>query len=281
MENFERTNIEQKINNSDFLRIANFVEETYGLKIPDFKKYLIQSRLYKRLKALGINSYGEYIDYLFAPGNSQEIQNMIDVVTTHKTDFYRENDHFEFLNDVILPEHSKLSNNIDIWSAGCSSGEEPYTLAFTVNEFNDKNISKLNYRIYGSDVSLTSIQEAQNAVYSMNKIAGIPLYIKKKYFLKNKDSEKNLVKIIPEIRKNVHFFKLNFLDKEYNLDKEFDLIMCRNTLIYFSRETQEIVLRKLLKFLKKGGYLLIGHSESIFSMNLPVKLVKTTIFKKI
>lgn len=277
-ENFHR---EPKIKHSDFIRISTFVEKTYGLKLPDFKKYLIQSRLLKRMNALGIRTYSEYLDYLFDPKNKSEIQNMIDVVTTHKTDFYRENDHFEFLEKTILPEFSAKTDEITLWSAGSSTGEEAYTLAFVINEYNRLNTRKLDFEIYGSDVSQTSINEAQNAVYQLDKTVGVPKEILKRYFLKNKNPEKRLVRIVPEIRKHVHFFKLNFLEKTYNVDKKFDIIMCRNTLIYFARETQKLVLTKLIEHLKTGGYLIIGHSESIFSMNLPVKLVKTTIFKKI
>jgi chemotaxis protein methyltransferase CheR len=272
---------QQRIKDSDFRRISSFVEGTYGIKLPDFKKYLIESRLLRRMNKLGIRTYREYLDYLFDPKNSGEIQEMIDVVSTHKTDFYRENDHFEFMRDTFLPEYVKNNNKIDLWSAGSSSGEEAYTLAFVISEFNRLKTNKLEYKIYGSDVSLTSVKQATNGVYSCNTIEGIPLEIKKRYFLRNKNIDEKLVRIIPEIRKNTSFFKLNFLDKNYGVNKMFDFIMCRNTLIYFSREVQESVLRKLLEHLKVGGYLLIGHSESIFSMNLPVELVKTTIFRKL
>ncbi len=269
------------IKHRDFLRVAKYVEKNYGLKIPDYKKYLIQSRLLKRINSLGMSSFSEYIKYLFDPQNSDEIQNMIDVVTTHKTDFFREKDHFEFINKYILPQHSQESNNIKIWSAGASTGEEAYTLAIVISEFNRKHNNKLDFEIYGSDVSLTSIKDAARGVYPLHKISVIPMDIVKRYFLKNKNPQKKLVKVSSQLQKNVHFFKLNFFDKNYNLDHMFDIIMCRNTLIYFERETQKMVLNKLLKYLKKDGFLIIGHSESIFSMNLPVKLVKTTIFKKI
>ena len=233
------------------------------------------------MNKLGIRTYKEYLDYLFDPKNSGEIQEMIDIVSTHKTDFYRGNDHFEFMRDTFLPEYVKNNNKIDLWSAGSSSGEEAYTLAFVISEFNRLKSKKIEYKIYGSDVSLTSVKQASNGVYAFSRIEGIPLEIKKRYFLKNKDTEKKLVRVVPEIRKNIKFFKLNFLDKNYGVNKMFDVIMCRNTLIYFSREVQEEVLRKLLENLKIGGYLLIGHSESIFSMKLPVELVRTTIFRKL
>lgn len=233
------------------------------------------------MNALGISTYSDYVKYVFDPEHKDEIQKMIDVVTTHKTDFYRENDHFIFLENTILPEHVKTHKEINIWSAGCSTGEEVYTLAFVINEFNRKKNHDLDYKIYGSDVSVSSIQEAAQGVYSLNKTVGVPTEILKRYFLKNKNPNTKLVKIVPEIRKKTSFFKLNFLDNYYNVNKKFDIIMCRNTLIYFSRENQKEVLSKLIEHLNPNGYLIIGHSESIFSMNLPVKLVKTTIFRKL
>ncbi|MBN2663533.1 MAG: hypothetical protein JXR68_07765 [Bacteroidales bacterium] len=281
MSDYNNKQREPQIRHEDFVKISRFVESTYGLKLPDYKKYLIQSRLLRRLNALGIATYSEYVKYLFDPKHTDEIQKMIDVVTTHKTDFYRESDHFEYLENVLLPDHVKKHDDISIWSAGCSTGEEVYTLAFVISEFNRKKNHKLDYQIFGSDVSVSSIQEAAAAVYQMNKTVGVPIDILKRYFLKNKNKDKKFVKIVPEIRKKTKFFKLNFLDKVYNVNKKFDIIMCRNTLIYFSRETQREVLSKLIDHLNPNGYLIIGHSESIFSMDLPVKLVKTTIFKKI
>ena len=232
------------------------------------------------MKILNINTFKEYTKYLFDPANVDEIQEMIDVITTHKTDFYRENKHFSFMTNTLLPEHVANNKKIDIWSAGCSTGEEVYTLAFVLNEFNLSNYKKLDYHIYGSDVSLSSVQYAKKGVYTEIQASGIPINIRKKYLLKNKNSEKKLVKISPEIREKVSFFVLNFLEDNYNVNMKFDVIMCRNTLIYFSQENQEYVLRSLLKFLKKGGYLIIGHSESIFTMDLPVKTIKTTIYMK-
>ncbi len=281
MEYINRANHEQTINQSDFLKISKFIEERYGLKLPEYKKYLIQSRLLKRMNALNIRTYKEYIEFLFDPKNVFEIQNMIDVVTTHKTDFYRENDHFEFIYNIFLPEFIKRNSQITIWSAGCSTGEEVYTLSFVLSEFIRKNNIDLHYTIYGSDVSQESIEQGIAGVYHNSKIIGIPLDVRNRYFLKNKNPEKKLVKVIPEIQKNVVFFKHNLLEKQDFITKKLDIVMCRNTLIYFARDTQELVLRNLIENIKMNGFLFIGHSESIFSMKLPVKLEKTTIFKKI
>ncbi|MBU8891912.1 MAG: methyltransferase domain-containing protein [Bacteroidales bacterium] len=273
-----------KMTKDDFNRLSDYIFKQSGIKLPPVKKIMLQSRLQKRLRELKIASYTEYADYVFSPeGQKNEIIHMLDVVSTNKTDFFREPIHFDFLIDTVLlnfMNDQKINYHLKVWSAGCSSGEEPYTIAITLNEFMNK-APKFNYTITGTDISSQILQNAAFAVYKDERIANIPLEIKKRYFLKSKNKEKKTVRVVKRLREKVNYQRLNFMDNTYNVADIFDVIFCRNVLIYFNRETQEQVISKLCSKLKSGGYLFIGHSESILGMNLPLEQIKPTIFRRI
>lgn len=271
-----------QLSEHDFNRLSNFIYKEYGIKMPPSKKIMLQSRLQKRLRELNITSFKEYCDIVFSPEGADEIIHMIDVVSTNKTDFFREPNHFAFMQEVILPEFVAEKNNrlLKIWSAGCSSGEEPYTIAIVVSQFFETQIG-YDFQILGTDISTRILQKAIDAIYSEDRIVGIPLEIKKKYFLKSKDPAKKLVRIIPQLRSKVTFQRLNLMSASYDVKDMFDIIFCRNVLIYFDRETQEKVISKLCTRLKTGGYFFLGHSESIMGMQLPLSSIKPTIFVKV
>ena len=272
-----------QMTNDDFNRLSDFVYKQSGIKLPPVKKVMLQSRLQKRLRELKITSFKDYADYVFSDkGQKNEIIHMLDVVSTNKTDFFREPVHFDFLNSTVLPEFMQKSTNynLKVWSAGCSSGEEPYTIAIVLNEFKLKN-QKFDYSILGTDLSTKILQDASVAIYKEERIANIPLELKKKYFLRSKDREKRTVRVVKELRAKAKYSRLNFMGDSYNLPDMFDVIFCRNVLIYFNRDTQEQVINKLCMKLKTGGYLFIGHSESIIGMDVPLNQIKPTIFKRI
>lgn len=272
-----------KMTSDDFDRLSKFIFQQCGIKMPPVKKIMLQSRLQKRLRELKITSFKEYVDFVFSDdGQKNEIIHMLDVVSTNKTDFYREPVHFDFLTNHILPEFVSSNNfnrNFRVWSAGCSSGEEPYTIAITLNEY-AKNYPKFGYSILGTDISSQILQKALLGVFKEERIINIPIEIKKKYFLRSKDRENRTVRVIKELRNKVEYKRLNFMDDSYNISDVYDVIFCRNVLIYFDRETQEKVINKLCYKIKKGGYLFIGHSESILSMNVPLEQIKPTIFRR-
>lgn len=269
-----------KMTEKEFSRLSEYIFEQSGIKMPPVKKVMLQSRLQKRLRQLEITSFKEYIEYVFSElGQKNEIIHMLDVVSTNKTDFFREPVHFDFLNSDVLPDF-KSSEPFKVWSAGCSSGEEPYTIAITLNEFKLQSPS-FNYNITATDLSSDILKKAVKAVYKEERIANIPLELKRKYFLRSKDRLKKNVRVVKELRNKVNYGRLNFMNDVYNLNISFDVVFCRNVLIYFNRETQEKVIQKLCQHLKKDGYLFIGHSESIMGMNVPLEQIKPTIFKRI
>jgi chemotaxis protein methyltransferase CheR len=272
-----------KMTNGEFHKLSNFITEHAGIKLPEVKKVMLQSRLQKRLRHLNMNSFKQYIDFIFSEdGIQNELIHMLDVVSTNKTDFFREPVHFEFLEKKFLPEYVEqftLNRPVNVWSAGCSSGEEVYTIAMTIAEFK-KNHPGLDYSILGTDISTDILQKAVNAIYKEEKVNRVPLDLKKKYLLKSKDQSKKLIRIVPELRNKASFKRLNFMDDTYKLNDTFDVIFCRNVLIYFNREIQEEVINKLVLKLRKGGYFFIGHSESIVGMDVPLTQVQPTIFKR-
>ncbi len=273
-----------KMPDSIFERLSSFIYKEYGIKMPPAKKVMLQSRLQRRLRDMKMSSYEEYCDFVFSKeGEAMELVHMIDVVTTNKTDFFREPAHFDFLKNTVLPDFihkNKLNNTLKVWSAGCSSGEEVYTLAMVISEFS-KNQHKIDYSIFGTDISSRILKRAIDAVYHQDKIINIPMEIKKKYFLRSKDREKPQVRVVAELRNKCSYQRLNFMDEKYPIKEDFDVIFCRNVLIYFDRQTQQAVINKICRNLKSGGYFFLGHSESITGMNVPLVQLKPTVFMKV
>jgi chemotaxis protein methyltransferase CheR len=273
-----------KLTDDEFKRLSEFIFHEYGIKMPPVKKVMLQSRLQKRLRELNIANFREYVDYVFSKeGQDNEVIHMIDVVSTNKTDFFREPVHFEFLTNVAVPEFLKENHDkgtLKIWSAGCSSGEEPYTISISLSELKDR-YPGFDYSVFGTDISSRILHSAVEAIYKENRIEGIPINLKRKYFLKSKDRTNPTVRLVPEIRRRVSFGRLNFMDPTYQVNENFDIVFCRNVLIYFDRETQERVINKLCTKLKYNGIFFLGHSESITSMQVPLKQIKPTIFRKI
>jgi len=266
----------------EFILISKFINQNFGIKLPDHKRIMIQGRLIKRLVKLNFGNFKDYTDYVFSKeGKVLELQHMIDTISTNKTDFFREAQHFDFIKDHVLPEYISQAKStvFKVWSAACSSGEEVYTIAMVVNDFLEKYASH-NYSVLGTDISKLMLTEAKNAIYPSRFTKPIALETKKKYFLKNKDPNKDEVRIKKILRDKVNFQWHNLMDEEYKIDDNFDVIFCRNVLIYFSKEDQIHVLKNLSKKLNPGGYLFLGHSESINFLNLPLKNVSHTVFQK-
>lgn len=270
--------------NKEFSRLSDFIYQECGIKMPPVKKILLESRLQKRLKTLHLDTFREYCDYLMSSdGKIQELPSFIDRITTNKTDFFRNPAHFEYFSKIILPEFIKKrrGNELKIWSAGCSTGEEPYSIIMAIEEFKEKNkVSSFDYSILATDISKKVLMAAKRAVYTESQVSVIPLAMKKKYLLKSKNRQKQLVKIIPELRKYVHYDFFNLVKSQYDLNTTFDIIFCRNVLIYFDKKTQNLILNSLTNLLRPGGYLYLGHSESILETDLVLDTVAPTVYKK-
>jgi chemotaxis protein methyltransferase CheR len=271
-----------ELTQGEFNKLSHFIMSEYGIKMPPEKKIMLQSRLQKRLKALNIDNFKEYLEYLFSPhGMSEEVIHMMDVVSTNKTDFFRESSHFDYMLSDSLPNISNNLGvkNIKIWSAGCSSGEEPYTIAITMSEYNEIH-NNIDYSIYASDISTKVLKNAIEAIYDEDKIKTIPLSLKKKYFLRSKNHEDMKVRVVASLRNKIDFARINLLELNPVQNPKFHIIFCRNVLIYFDRPTQLKILKSLSSNIIHGGYLFLGHSESISGFELPLTPVVPTVFIK-
>lgn len=269
-----------RLSADEFNRLSLMVYNQCGIKLPPAKKILLESRLHKRLRALHMGSFKDYIHYLMSKeGMEHELVNMIDVVTTNKTDFFREPHHFDFLYTTILPHLVRQGKQmIKVWSAACSTGEEPYTIAMVLEDFHRLNRG-FEYSIFASDISTDVLQKAALAVYNIGRVEGMDMEYKKKYLLRSKDKVKPMVRIVPQLREKVKFGRINFMDTVLPVEETYDVIFCRNALIYFDRPTQLEVVRKLIAKLTPAGYLIIGHSESLLQHDLPIKQIKPTIYQ--
>lgn len=268
------------LSDTDFDRLARLIEKESGIKMPAHKKVMLQSRLKKRLYQLGMSDFNTYCNYVFDPKKGEhETLFLLNFISTNKTDFFREPIHFDHLEKKILPGLLREKNRLKLWSAGCSSGEEVYSLAIIMEEAR-KHHPQFDYSIVGTDISGPMLEKATKAVYKESNISDIPLQLRKRYLLKNKNSDKHLIRIGPQIRKKVKFTYLNLMENSYNLDKDFDIIFFRNVMIYFNKEVQEMVLKRIMNHLSEGGYLFIGHAENIININLPLVNKGPNIFQK-
>lgn len=275
-----------QISEEIFLRLAKLLTDRYGIKLPADKRIMLQSRLQPRLRELEMDSFENYCQFVFDPANTcEELKKMVDYISTNKTDFFRENQHFELLSSVVLPDlyHRKAaggSNRIRCWCAGCSTGQEVFSLAMTIEEYSQSVGRSGGYSIVGSDISSRVLEVARTAIYPFSQSDRIPPHFLKKYVLKSKDTQNPRIRIAKPIRSKVTFVYGNLMDSDDRVNLRFQIIFVRNTLIYFDRENQKQILKKVLDHLEPGGYLFVGHSESLIYSDLPITLVGSSLYQK-
>lgn len=268
---------------TDFGRLSSFIQETCGIQVPKSKKNMLEARLLKRLRLLGLSTFAQYCSYLFSQkGMREESVHTMDAVATNKTEFFRERDHFSWLVERIV---SRLSGkevarrSLSIWSAGCSTGEEAYTLAMVLTEA-ARQLSGFRFSILATDISTKALTLAREGVYTEERAQAIPEELRKHYLLRSRDNNKHLVKIVPELKPYIEFRRLNLMDTDYHLKNKFDVIFCRNVIIYFERRVQIEVLNRFALSLAPGGHLFMGHSETLQGMGIPLIPVAPTIYRK-
>ncbi|MGE5364669.1 MAG: CheR family methyltransferase [Bacteroidota bacterium] len=280
------TSYNTSLTNKEFDRLSQFIYSECGIKMPPAKKVMLEARLRKRLRELNLDTFADYCDLIFnSSASSDELIHMIDVVTTNKTEFFREPKQFSYMTDIAVPEMisqygAGVKRKLRLWSAGCSTGEEPYTLAMVLQRLSE-SIPDFDYSILASDISTQVLEKALIGIYPMDRLDGMPIELKKKFFLKSKDKTKSLVRVVPELRQKVSFQRINFMDDDYSIRERQDMIYCRNVIIYFDKKTQEQFISKLCNYLIPGGYLFLGHSETLFNMDLPLVQIATSTYKRI
>ena len=261
----------------DFDRIRKLAFDYCGLDIEPGKEELVASRLGKIMRGLGITSYGQYFDTVVADKSSQTLVTMIDSLTTNHTSFFREQQHFDFLADTVLPALAGRSH-IDIWSAASSSGEEPYSVAIACKEFFAGRGPSL--AILATDISTRILAAAESATYEAQRLTGVPSALQHKYFLRSKAAESALFRVKPEIRSCIRFQRINLIEPFSAITTFFPLILCRNVMIYFNAETQADLVRRFYQQMEPGGYLFIGHSESLNRIRHDFEYIAPAIYRK-
>lgn len=269
----------------DFSRIAKLIEGEAGIKLPPGKRLMVEGRLRKRMRALGQGDFAGYCDLLFKQGGlERELTHLINAVTTNKTDFFREAEHFDFLVEHMVPALLKSRERnplLKLWSAASSTGAEAYTLAMVLDELLAQR-HDFRFAILGTDISTAVLAQGRRAVYAAELIAPVPPEMQARYFMHaRRPGPRREVRVVPELRRLVRFAHLNLMEQSYPFDRDVDVIFLRNVLIYFEKADQDAVVARLVGHLRPGGYLVLGHSESMIGTSLAVRQVAPAVFQKL
>ncbi|SPP65122.1 CheR family methyltransferase [Nitrospira lenta] len=270
--------MEYPITVKEYDHIRTLLYDESGISLGDNKQSLVVSRLSKRLRELQLDSFDAYYEFVTGDDSGVEFTRMLDLLSTNKTDFFREPKHFDFLRDRILPGLAK-EKCIRIWSSACSTGEEPYTIAITLHE-SVPHPEQWNFQVLASDISTRVLAHAAAGLYGEERIKTVPPDIARRHFLKGRGEKRGLVKVKPHLSDIIKFRRMNLMDDRFPIKQPLDLIFCRNVMIYFDRPTQERLIGKFYKCLKPGGHLFIGHSESLQWVKHSFKTVAPTIYWK-
>jgi len=273
------------MSDEEFKLLRDLIYQVSGLYFPDGKKYFLEIHLSRRLKELNLRSFKEYYDYLrsIKEGDPEWI-NLFNAVTTPETYFFRDPQHFETLEKHILPELIERRKPglkvLRFWSAGCSSGEEPYTLSIVLLENSNGLLNGWSFKIIGTDISTVVLKKAKDGVYSEYAVRRVPKHLLRKYFIE----VRGMYYVTAEVRKPVTLLRMNlFNEREMAGMRHFDVVFCRNVLIYFDKRSKEKILEGLYNSLNPGGYLFIGSTETLFGLNTkfkPVRFPKCVVYRK-
>lgn len=270
-----------RIRPNQFKALAELIYAETGISIKPTKQTMLEGRLRRRARAVGLERIDDYCDRIInRQFGSDEMEQLINAVTTNKTDFFREPGHFDYLIETVLPllatENCRMIRG---WSAACSTGAEPYTLAMLLDDFVSQQRG-IDYQVVATDIDTEVLATAVKGIYPRDMIEPVSARLRRRYVLESRDPKRPEVRIAPELRRKVAFGRLNLMEGSYPVDGRFHLIFCRNVLIYFDRKTQEEVVIRLCERLLPGGYLFLGHAESITGFNHSLTQVAGTIFRK-
>ncbi len=267
------------LSDRDLAFIVKLVYDRAGIRLHDGKRELITARLQKRLRLLGLHSYREYIDRLQKDTDGDEMVAFLDAIATNHTSFFREEQHFQYLKDRVLPPllARPVRREIRVWSAACSSGEEPYTLAITLADVLPDGVDGVH--IFASDLSTKALATARGGVYKLDRVRGIPTDILRRHFERGMGAQDGLARVSSALRRRIEFAQLNLLEIG-DLGQRFDVIFCRNVMIYFDRIVQQRVVTMLERHLEPDGYLFISHSESLNGITHGLRWMAPAVYQR-
>lgn len=270
------------LTSDQFTDFSAFITTHLGVKMPASKQSMLHSRLLRRVRELGLPSIATYHDRFFndPAHQAEETEHLLNLATTNKTDFLREPDHFEHLAQTVLPAWLARPHEpvFRVWCAGCSTGEEAYTLAMVLEEA--RTAAPFDYQIRATDVCTRVLATARRAIYPSPRIAPVPPAWRSKYLLRGRGDRSEVVRISGDLRAKVRFGHLNFLVPDYGLPETYDAVFFRNVMIYFDRATQQAVVERICRHLRPGGTLYIAHAETLQGLPLPLKLAGPSIYHR-
>ncbi len=271
---------------TDFQRISALIGEQVGIRLPPAKRLMVEGRLRKRIRSLQLANLRAYGDYLFRQeGLESELPFLINAVTTNKTDFFREPEHFELMEKLLVPDllsrrTGERNPLLKIWSAASSTGAEAYTIAMVLADMAAQR-RDFRFAVLGTDISTDVLEQGRRAVYPAEMIAPVPPGMQSRYLMfGRRPGPRPEVRIVPELRRSVQFQRLNLMSSSYSIDRDVDIIYLRNVLIYFEKSDQAAVISRLIEHLRPGGYLLLGHSESMVGTTITMRQVAPAVFQK-
>ncbi len=269
------------ITDQEFWKLRHFIHEHTGIALADHKRALVCARLAKRLRHLNLANYAEYYDLLMGRDpEGHELAEMINAITTNKTDFFRESHHFKFLTDHVFPAlRASRQRRIRIWSAGSATGEEAYTIAMTVCE-SFQTITEWDIKILASDIDTNVLDFAARGVYSLESLQRVPEELRSRYFSKGSGTNQGFARIKLMLQAMIRFRRLNLIDGAWPMKGPFDVIFCRNVLIYFDKSLQRKLLTRFAEMLRPDGYLMLGHAEAIHGFEPIYRAVGHSIYQR-
>ena len=272
-----------EINDKEFKKISALVYDRFGINLTEKKKALVRGRLNKLILSLDFTTFSEYYNYVTDEKEGQRLLDMVDKISTNHSYFFRESEHFTYLSEVVLPAicnsvRSGNDNKIRIWCAGCANGQEAYTLAIVIKEFfaDKSNLGKP--AILATDISISALENSVEGFYTEEGISGIPAHLQKKYFNMNKDGSGTAKK---ELKDMILFKRLNFMNPTFPFKNKFDIIFCRNVMIYFDNATKENLVNKFHKYMLDTSWLFIGHSETLGRTNSNFRYIKPSTYLRV
>jgi chemotaxis protein methyltransferase CheR len=271
---------------ADFRRLTSVVHEISGISLNETKRALVTHRVSPRVRELGFTSFGEYVDFACAPENASEMVRLLDVLTTNETHFFREPQHFEFIENRLLPEWRLAADAgrrprvIRAWSAACSTGQEPYSIAMQLLSLCPRE-DGWRIDIVATDLSTRALAVAREAEWPIDRATQIPEEYRRDFMLRGVGDREGRMRASRELRETVQFARLNLNDETYEVSGSFDMIFCRNVLIYFSPEGRARVIDRLTQYLAPGGLLFVGHAESLHTHRGGLRAVAPTIYERV
>ncbi|MEN3792389.1 CheR family methyltransferase [Fulvimarina sp. MAC3] len=274
---------EDQISEADFERLTVLVTQQTGIRLPQAKRVMIEGRLRKRMRAQKLPTLDAYCRFLFDQGGLEaELVHLIDVMTTNKTDFFREPEHLDLMERKLVPELLSRGANrlLKVWSAASSNGAEAWSIAMVLEDL-ARERRDFTYAVLGTDISTAVLEQARRAIYPIEAMAPVPLEKRKRYVMDGRaDDQRAEVRIVPELRRRARFERMNLMGERYPYDRDVDIIFLRNVLIYFDKADQQAVVTRLGGHLRPGGFLIVGHSESMAVRGSDFRQIGPTIYQK-